>query len=153
MYNALNYSYMNFTNEWQRAVVGGAVGTLIAFGILFMVLVLSALYVYHSLAWMKIAKKMKFKKSWLAWIPVADLAMRLKIGKFHWAWVFLILIPILGWTALIVLVTIATWRIFDKLGSPGWLALSFPLMFVPGISWIGWIAYLVVIGVVAWGKK
>ncbi len=98
----MNYSYnytnmgMGFANEWQSAVVGGMLGTLIAFGILFVIVILSALYVYHSMAWMSIAKKMKFKKTWLAWIPLTDLAMRLKLGKFHWAWIFLILIPIAG---------------------------------------------------------
>ncbi len=153
MYNYVNYSYINFTNEWQRAVLGGAIGALVAIGILFMVLVFASLYVYHSLAWMRIAKRMKFKKSWLAWIPIAAGAMKLKIGKFHWAWIFLILIPLFGWIALIVLLTIATWRIFEKLGHPGWFALSFPAMFVPGIAMFGWIAYLVIIGVIAWEKK
>lgn len=147
------YDYLNITDEWQRAVLGGAVGTLIAIGILFLIFVMFALYVYHSLAWMKIANKMKFKKSWLAWIPIAGGAMKLKLGKFSWAWIFLILIPIFGWIALIVLITISTWRIFEKLHYSGWLALFFPLMFVPGIAWIGGIAYLVIIGVVAWGKR
>jgi hypothetical protein len=147
------YDYMNLTTEWQRAVLGGAMGTLIAIGILFMILVFAALYVYHSLAWTAIAKKMKFKKSWLAWVPIASGAMKLKLGKFNWAWIFLILIPIFGWMALIVLITIATWRIFEKLRHPRWYALSFPLMFCPGISFIGFIAYFVIIGVVAWGKK
>mgnify|MGYP001611624563 FL=1 len=149
MYNYTNYSYMDLTNEWQRAVLGGAVGTLIAFGILFMILVFATLYVYHSLAWMKIAKKMKYKKAWLAWVPFGSSAMRLQLGKFHWAWVFLWIFP----PAVIVLLTIATWRIFEKLRYSGWLALSFPLMFIPGVSWLGWIAYLVIIGRVAWGKK
>ena len=146
-------SYVNYTNlttEWQRAIIGGAIGTLIAIGILFMVLVLAALYVYHSLAWMKIAKKMKYKKSWLAWIPVADLAMRLKLGKFHWAWVFLILIPILGWIPLGVLVVISTWRIFEKRNYPGWLSLLPLLGGVKGLGMVVWIGFLIMLGFVAW---
>ncbi len=54
---------------------------------------------------------------------------------------------------MIVLLTIAMWRILEKLGHDGWLALSFTIMFIPGIAWIGWIAYLIVIGIVAWEKK
>jgi|TARA_Y100000310_G_scaffold256634_1_gene264470 hypothetical protein len=34
-------------------------------------------------------------------IPFANSAMRLQLGKkFHWAWVFLYLIPIIGWIAI-----------------------------------------------------
>lgn len=149
----VNYTYVNMTDQWQNAMLAGALGTLVAFGILFLIFLMAAFYVYHSLAWYAIAKKMKFKKAWLAWIPIADEAMKLKLGKFHWTWVFLILIPIFGWAALIVLVTIATWRIFEKLKYSGWWALSFPAIFVPVISWIGAIVYTIMIGVVAWNRK
>ena len=121
--------------------------TIIAF--LFFV----ALYIYHALAWMTIAKKMKFKYPWLSWIPFACSAMKLKLGKFHWAWIFLVLIPIAGWIALIVLLTIATWRIFEKERFPAWLSLSFPLMFLPKLSIIGFVAYFVSIGMIAWDNK
>lgn len=141
--------YLNLTSEWQKAMMGGAIGALIAIGILFILFVVFALYIYHSLAWMKIAKKMKYKRAWLAWIPFGSSAMRLQLGKFHWAWVFLWIFP----PAVIVLLTIAMWRIFERLRYPGWLALSFPVMFIPGIAWIGGIAYLVNIGIVAWRKK
>jgi hypothetical protein len=116
-------------------------------------LVLIALYVYRSITWMTIAKKMKYKKAWLAWIPFAHSAMKLQLGKFHWAWVFLFLIPIFGWLALIILLTTATWRIYEKQKYPGWLALAFPAMFVPKISIVGLVAHLVIIGFVAWKKK
>jgi len=90
---------------------------------------------------------LKYKKSWLAWIPIANISMMLQLGDFHWAWVFLILIPILGWIALFVLVIIATWRIFEDLDYPGWLSLA------PIIPQVGGIAHLVIIGIVAWYKK
>lgn len=147
-----NYSSM-MTNGWNSSILGGMIGALIVFGILLMVLILAALYVYHSLAWLTIARKMKFKKAWLSWIPLANESMRLYIGKLHWAWIFLALIPFFGWAAVIVLVTIATWRIFERLGYSGWLALSFALMFIPGVNMLGFIAYFVIIGIVAWRKK
>ena len=139
-------------SNWNNPVFAGMVGSLIVIGIVFAIIVISALYVYHSLAWVAIARKMKYKKAWLAWIPFAGSSMRLQLGKFHWAWIFLILIPIAGWIALGVLLTISSWRIFEKLGHPGWLSLSIPLMFIPFVSWIGFIAYFVTIGIVAWKK-
>jgi len=139
--------------DYPSALVGGAVLAAIVAFILVAIFFIAVLYVYHSMAWMRIAQKLKFKKAWLAWIPFAGSAMRLHLGGFHWAWIFLILIPILGWIALIVLLTISVWRIFEKRGKHGWLGLSFPIMFIPVVSWIGFITYFVIIGVVAWGKK
>ena len=98
---------------------------------------------------MVIAKKMKYKHPWLAWIPFGASAMRLQLGKFHWAWVFLFLIPVLGWIAILVLLTISIWRIFDKLKYPAWLSLSFPLMALPKFGLFG-VVYFVVM---AWKKK
>ncbi len=120
---------------------------IIALGIAAIMLVLIAFYVYTSLAWMNISKKLKYKYSWLAWIPIANIAMMLQLGGFHWAWVFLILIPVLGWIALFVLMIIATWRIFEKRKYPGWFSLA---IIIPKV---GGILYLISIGFLAWGKK
>jgi len=90
---------------------------------------------------------LKYKRSWLAWIPIANIAMMLQLGKFHWAWVFLIFVPVFGWIGLMILTVIATWRIFEKRNYPGWLSLS---MVVPGI---GGIIYFIVIGFVAFGDR
>jgi len=106
-----------------------------------------ALYVYTSLSWMTIGKKLKYKKSWLAWIPIANISMMLQLGGFHWAWVFLVLLPIIGWIPLFVMLIIATWRIFEKRKYPGWFSLS---MIVPKI---GGILYLVILGFVSWKDR
>ena len=90
----------------------GAFGALIAVAILLAIFLAIGLYVYFAIAWMTIAKKMKYKHPWLAWIPIANCAMILQIGGFHWAWIFLVLVPIVGWIALFVLFIIANWRIF-----------------------------------------
>jgi hypothetical protein len=126
---------------------GGFIGALVAIGILFMVFFIAAIYVYHSLAWMIIAKKLKYKRAWLAWIPIANVAMILQLGGFHWAWIFLILVPILGWIALTVLCIIATWRIYEKRKYPGWFSLSIV------IPKVGGILYLIAIGFVAWQDR
>ena len=120
---------------------------LISIGIFFVLLFFVAIYVYMSLAWVAIAKKLKYKKSWLAWIPIANWAMILQLGNFDWKWIFLILVPILGWIPLYVLIIISHWRIFEKAKYPGWLSLS---MIMP---YVGGILYLIVIGIVAWYKQ
>lgn len=127
--------------------LGGALATIIALGILIALLLLAAVYIYFALAYKSIAEKLKFKKSWIAWIPVANWAMLLQLGGFHWAWIFLLLIPILGWIAVFILLIIAHWRIFEKLKHPGWFSLS---LIIPKV---GFILYAVVVGIVAWQKK
>jgi len=126
---------------------GGLLGGLVVLGITIAIFFTIGIYVYSSLAWYTIAKKLKYKEAWLAWIPIINIAMFLQLGGFHWAWIFLILIPVLGWIALFVLVIIATWRIFEKRKYPGWFSLS---IIIPKI---GGILYLIAIGFVAWGKK
>jgi hypothetical protein len=135
------------TNEMAGAFAGGAFGVLVALGILVLILVLAAVYVYFALAWQTTAKKLKYKRPWLAWIPFANLAMILSIGGFHWAWIFLLVIPFLGWLAVYVLLIIATWKILEKRNYPGWLSLS---MIVPKI---GGILYLILIGFTAWADR
>lgn len=125
-------------------MIGGAIVTL---GIFLISLVLLGLYVYSSLAWYTVAKKLKNKNAWLAWIPIINIALVLQLGNFHWAWIFLLLIPVLGWIALFVIGIIALWRIFKKRKYPGWFSLA---LIIPEV---GGILYLISIGFLAWGKK
>ena len=134
-------------NTLKEIAFGGIMGALIAIGVVIAILFMVASYVYFALAWSAIAKKLKYKRPWLAWIPFANLAMILQLGKFHWALIFLSLVPILGWIALFVLLIIATWRIFEKRKYPGWFSLS---MIIPKV---GGILYLIAIGFVAWKDK
>ena len=133
--------------EISQALLAGTFGAIIALGIIIAVVLLAVFYVYFALAWSTIAKKLKHKKPWLAWIPFANLAMMLQLGGFHWALIFLLLIPILGWIAVFVLLIIATWRIFEKRKYPGWFSLS---MIIPKL---GIILYLIAVGFVAWQDK
>jgi len=126
---------------------GGVVGALVAMGIFLAVLVTVAIYIYFALAWRTIARKMKYKNDWLAWVPVANLAMILQLGGFHWALVFLILIPVIGWVALYILLIISTWKIFTLRNFPGWFSLS---IIIPKI---GGVLYLIALGFVAWQDK
>ena len=136
-----------FKGNFPGILAGGVLGALIAIGIMIAILVFIALYIYFALAWRSIARKLKFKKDWLAWIPIANWAMILHLGGFHWAWIFLILVPFFGWIALFVLCIIAHWRIFEKRKYPGWFSLS---LIIPKV---GGILYLIAIGFVAWQDK
>ena len=133
---------MMFLN-WSDFFVGG----MASLGLALMIILLIGGYVYFSYAWMVIARKLEYKNTWFAWIPIANEAMILQLGEFNWLWIFLILIPILGWIALSVLSIIATWRIFEKRKYPGWFSLS---MIIPRI---GGILYLIAIGLAAWKDK
>jgi hypothetical protein len=144
------WSAGNFTN-YQNALVGGALGAFLATLLIVMLVILIAIYVYFSLAWYSIAKKRGYKKPWIACIPIANIAMWLQMGGFHWAWIFLLLIPLFGWVALGVLFIISSWRVFEKLKYPGWWALSPLLGFV--IGGLGTLAYGIVIGIIAWKKR
>jgi len=126
---------------------GGALGGLVAIGIALAILFLIGLYVYTSIVWQTIAKKLKHKKSWLAWIPIVRCALILQLGKFHWAWVFLVLIPIFGWIVLIILIIISKWRIFEKRKYPGWFSLA------PLLPKIGGIVNLIALGFLAWKDR
>ena len=140
----------NFSDAMVAAPVLGA---LIGLGVAIIFLIIAAFYIYTSFVWVSIAKKLKYKNSWLAWIPFARWAMILQLGDFHWALVFLALIPVLGWIALGVLLIIATWRVFEKRKYPGFLALIPILGFLPAIGWLANPAYLILLGFVAWKKK
>ena len=138
MYGSQIYKEIG-TNMWN-----GPMWAFLGAFIVLAIIICAGLYIYWALAWSKILKKVKYKKPWLAWIPLAQIAPILEVGGFNWGWIFLILIPILGWIALLVLIIIATWRIFEKRKYPGWLSLS---MIVPKV---GGILYLIIIGFVAW---
>lgn len=131
-------------------------GALFAGILILALLILVALYVYFALAWLAISRRMKHPKPWLSWIPFANLAMILQLGGFHWAWIFLIFlswIPVVGSLPLLVLLVIAHWRIFGKLNYPSWLSLALVIGAIPGIGFLGTIAYLIIVGIVAWSKK
>ncbi len=152
----MNFDASNFTadpNSLLNGLAGGFVGGILASLGALAILVALAIYVYQAMAWMKIANDRKYKNSWLAWIPIGATAMRLQLGKkFHWAWAFLWLLPVIGWIAIVVLTTISIWNIVEMRKYPGWISLAYPLSFTPKLSGIGSILYWIMIGIVAWRK-
>jgi hypothetical protein len=138
----------------NETLLAGGLGGLIA-GLALSILIIGliillAVYVYTSLAFQTIARKLKHPYPWLAWIPIANFAMILQLGRFHWALIFLILIPIVGWAALAVLGIISMWRIYEKRKYPGALALIPLAGFIPVIGALASLANLIILGLVAW---
>jgi len=134
----------NGSSDYLSGILGGAL--LATLGLVAFIIALT-FYAYFAFSWMTIGKKLKYKYPWLAWIPFANLSMILQMGRFHWAWVFLVLVPIIGWLALAIMIVIASWRIFEKRKYPGWFSLSLIL------PQIGGILYLIILGFVAFKDR
>lgn len=133
--------------SFQSGFFGGFVGAFVALGLIVAFILFIAIYAYAAIALSTIARKLRHPNPWIAWIPFANMALVLQLGGFHWAWIFLLLIPILGWVAVWVLLIIASWRMFAKRKYPGWMALSLVL------PQIGIILYLIALGFAAWGRR
>lgn len=144
--------FSNFGTYWDVFFGGLVIAKILLLGIV-AIFILFAFYIYHSLAWMRIAKSLKYKHPWLAWIPLAEWAMRLHLGKISWAWIFLIFVPIIGWLILLIFLSVATWRIFESKKFYNWLSLSYPAIFIPTISHFGIVIYIISIGILAWNKN
>jgi hypothetical protein len=113
-----------------------------------------ALYIYFALAMSTIAKKLKCKHYWLAWIPFANLFLFPMLAKRKWGWGFLLFVPY----ANIVFLLICLWDIYEKRGFDGrWSLLLFgnfaPFAALPSVSAGAFVANLALLGLVAWGKK
>jgi len=141
--------YMSITGKAvSDYVVGDIMSTLFVLGIAFIIFFVLAVYIYFSLAWMTIAKKVNYKRPWLAWIPIANIAMIIHIAGYHWAIIFGLLIPLVGWIGVGIIVIMATWKIFEMRRYPGWLSLA---AIIP--KGAGFVLSLIVIGFVAWVDK
>ncbi len=102
-----------------------------------------ALYIYNALVFQTIAKKLNYKKPWLAWIPIFNMFLYPILAKKHWALGFLFIIPFVN----IIIYFIFLWTIFKRRGYSGALSL------IQVIPIIGSLGHLVVLGVVAWKDK
>ena len=143
------FSQENFTSAPE---IAAAMALIATFFVLFLILAL-AVYLYTAFAWMAIAKKTRTKPAWLAFIPIANLYLLSKIARMHW-WPILLLIgmfiPYVNLAAIVafaVFMFIWNWKAFERVKRPGWWTL-FAIIPV-----LGWIVFLVLLGVAAWGKR
>jgi hypothetical protein len=139
--------FLQTVPEWAGAMIGGAVlgSALAALGFLAFIIVI-AVYVYLAFVWMTIARKLKYKKPWLAWIPVANVFLLPILAKKEWYWGLLLFVPV----ANVVFGIMWMWVIFERRRYPGWLSLIPLLVFVPFISGLAHLAFLIIQGFVAW---
>ncbi|MBS3115082.1 hypothetical protein J4482_00470 [Candidatus Woesearchaeota archaeon] len=129
----------------QDIFFGAMMGGLLAIFGIFIFVLLAAIYIYTSLALMTVAKKNRTGPLWLAWIPVANVILMLKMAKLQWQWIFALLIgiiPIIGGALIMAGVVYVWWQICRHMHKPEWYAI---LMIVPFVN-------LVVLGYLAWGK-
>jgi uncharacterized membrane protein YhaH (DUF805 family) len=158
--------------DWL-ALTGSQTGDLTGFGsiiasiiylfmaaFLVLLVIILALYIYTSLAFMAIGKKAQDEKYWLAWIPVIGKPLLTsRIAKMSWWPILLLLgyffnyIPNFGAYisfAFLIIFSIFSfiwmWKTFKAVGKPGWWVL---LVLIPIL---GWIIYYILLGIAAWSK-
>lgn len=131
----------DFEDEYDTddiAAVGSAFAGLAFIWIAICFLMGIAVYVYSSLAYMNIAKKLNYPNPWFAWIPILNIVLHFQIGGMSGWFVLLMLVPL----ANIVVYVIAMMNICEKLGKEKLLGL---LALVP-------IANYILLGILAWDK-
>ena len=121
---------------------------LAAFGafMIFALIIFLAIYLYMAFALMTIANKTKTKNSWLAFIPIANIYLMTQIAGLSGWWTLAVLagiIPVIGSIAVLAAMAYFWWLIAEKLKRPNWWGI---LMIIPIVN-------LVIIGILAWGKK
>jgi len=117
----------------------------IATGLLTMFLVIFAIcYVYCAFALMTIAKKLKTKDAWMAWIPFLNYYYLTRISRVSPLWTLALLgllIPFAGWFMAGVAIWMF-WRIAEMRKLPGWISI---LLIVPLLNFV-------ILGIIAWYK-
>ncbi|MEM4397426.1 MAG: hypothetical protein QW757_02245 [Candidatus Woesearchaeota archaeon] len=105
----------------------------------FIIILYLFIYVYFSLTLMKTAQKMNMQNSWLAWIPIANFYLILKMANLSPMFLLLVIgfiIPFLNFIFIIgfaILMIIAQYKICEARQKPGWWAL---LQLIPIIGFI-----------------
>jgi len=134
-------------------LISTLIGAFLGFlaGMIIVAIIVSiGIYILMSLAYMAIGKKARLKTPGLAWIPgVGPGLIAFQCSKMHW-WPWLLiagmLIPFVNFFCMIVFAVfniIWSWKMFEKIGRPGWWAI---LMLIPIVG-------LILICVAAWSKK
>lgn len=126
-----NYADTTTTNISDENAA--ALAAIMLFVSLIAILFILAIYIFCSIALMKIFKKAGIEQ-WIAWVPIYNSWKMLEMGKLPGALVLLSLIPFVGALIVFVVSTIAAFRIGRGFGrsdafillwiflSPAWLA-------------------------------
>lgn len=91
-----------------------------------------AFYIYISYSLYVMAKKTSTPNEWLAWIPLINVFLLLKVGGKSYWWFLLLLIPLIN----IVFAVLIYMAVAERLHKPSWVGILIiiPLIniFVPG---------------------
>ena len=128
-----------------EGIIGASIfGALIALGVTLFLIIIIGLYVYTSWARMSISRKLKHKRPWLAWIPIANIYLMTQIAGVPWWTLFIVIfggmIPFVGPPVSLGITIWWWWRIAEARNKPGWMSL---LLLIPFVN-------LIIIGVIAW---
>ena len=109
---------------------GSAGGSFVSF------LLFIALYAYFAVAIQTMAKKTGTKNDWMAWVPILNMYLLLKIGGKPGWWLILMLIPIVNIVIMIMMWMAAA----EKMKKPSWIGI---LIIVPFVNFIvpGYLAF------------
>lgn len=109
---------------------GSAGGSLVSF------LMFVAFYAYFAMAIQTMAKKTNTPNGWMAWIPLLNVYLLLKVGGKPGWWLILFLVPLVN----IVLMVMTWMSIAERLKKPNWLGI---LMLVPFVNMVipGYLAF------------
>jgi len=93
-------------------------------------------YIYFAICLQKLAKRTGTTPDWLAWIPIGNAFLMLKIAQKPMWWFLLLFVPIIN----IVAGVIVWMKIAEKVGKESWVVF---LMFVPvvGIAMPAYLAF------------
>lgn len=105
-------------------------GSLVSF------VIFIAFYAYFAVAVQTMAKKTNTPNGWMAWIPLLNTYLLLKIGGKPGWWLVLFFIPLVN----IVVLIMTCMAVAERLNKPSWVGL---LMIIPGVNLIvpGYLAF------------
>lgn len=143
-------TYVSSDLSGPAAFVLSGILAFFAIAFIFIVIVIIAMYVLTSWAFMSLAKKTKVTPVGIAWIPVVGPALiASRAAKMPW-WPILFLIgifiPFIGGAAILVFEVffiIWMWKTYEKIHKPGWWSLF----------WIIQPVGVIFLCIAAWSKK
>ena len=169
LFSKLTGMVINNTNPTAiNNIDAGTLQAILIFYFVFIGIFVIAGYIYVALAYLSLAKKTRTEPRWLVWIPIGNCYLMAKMARMHW-WPILLLSPVLLllpfyfiskilfiiWIFVVIFCSLGlsvffyiwNWKIFERVGKPGWWVL---LSLIP---YAGGILFMVFLGIAAWSDK
>jgi uncharacterized membrane protein YciS (DUF1049 family) len=139
----------NFTQAISDPIILAVLAVLGIVGIVIGIIVLSGIYIYFALTLSTIAKKKGYANTWLAWIPVVNLFLFPILTGRKWTWGLLFFVPIVN----VVFLIICLWEMLERERYDGKWSLILLGFLSPRPSFVVFVSFLIILGVLAWKKK